>query len=32
VQREPVHTHTVVLVDTYLNMAVEGVHSFHTHT
>jgi hypothetical protein len=40
-QRELVHTHNVVLVDTYLitlnpkpclNMAVEEVHNFHTHT
>jgi hypothetical protein len=34
VQQELVHTHTVVLVDTYvtnLNMAVEGVYSLHTH-
>jgi hypothetical protein len=33
VQRELVHTHIVVLVDTYLinlNMVVEEVHSFHT--
>ena len=35
VQRELVHTHIVVLVDTYLinlNMVVVEVHSFHTHT
>lgn len=35
VQQELVHTHIVVLVDTYLinlNMVVEEVHSFHTHT
>ena len=35
VQRELVHTHIVVLVDTCLinlNTMVEEVHSFHTHT
>jgi hypothetical protein len=35
VQQELVHTHIVVLVDTYLidlNMVVEEVHTFHTHT
>ena len=35
IQQELVHTHIVLLVDTYLinlNMVVEEVHSFHTHT